>query len=102
MFAENKDINTMAESHIEAKDSPVITEEEERYSQVELDLLDRGVKRKVDLTVLPVVIVVYLLAYIDRANIGNARVVCLSRAYRCLKLLLLTFAPRLDLRKTWK
>lgn len=37
--------------------------------------LEKQVVRRLDIVVMPTVIVLYLLAYIDRANIGNARLV---------------------------
>lgn len=37
--------------------------------------LDKKILLKLDLVVLPVIAMLYLLVFIDRANIGNARVV---------------------------
>lgn len=47
-------------------------------SQAELARLDRRVVLKLDLLVLPLVCTIYLLGYLDRANIGNARVVSVN------------------------
>ena len=45
-----------------------LTEEERK--------LDRGTVRRLDLILLPMTLIMYLLAWLDRANVGNARVVC--------------------------
>lgn len=37
--------------------------------------LDRRILMKLDFLIIPMVTIVYLLAFLDRANIGNARVV---------------------------
>lgn len=37
--------------------------------------LDKKIVRKLDFFVVPMITMVYLLAFLDRANIGNARVV---------------------------
>lgn len=37
--------------------------------------LDKQVLRKLDLLIMPLVCIIYLLGYLDRANVGNARVV---------------------------
>lgn len=48
----------------------------ERPSEEEWAPSDRKLNLKLDLLILPLVTIVYLLAFLDRANIGNARVVC--------------------------
>lgn len=52
-----------------------VLEHGEAYSPAELVQLNRKILWKLDLTVIPVVSIIYLLAYLDKANIGNARVV---------------------------
>jgi hypothetical protein len=47
-----------------------LTEEERK--------LDRGTVRRLDLILLPMTLMMYLLAWLDRANVGNARVVCVQ------------------------
>ena len=44
-------------------------------SREERARIDKQVVRKLDMLLLPMVCVIYLLGYIDRANVGNARVV---------------------------
>ncbi|KAL6252546.1 hypothetical protein RBB50_000265 [Rhinocladiella similis] len=51
-----------------------VLEHGEAYSPAELVQLNRKILWKLDLTVIPVVSIIYLLAYLDKANIGNARV----------------------------
>lgn len=48
----------------------------DRPSEEEWAPSDRKLNLKLDLLILPLVTIVYLLAFLDRANIGNARVVC--------------------------
>lgn len=43
--------------------------------------IDTKIIRKLDFLIIPMVTMVYLLAFLDRANIGNARVV--STPYVC-------------------
>lgn len=45
--------------------------------------LDRKIDFKLDCLVIPLVTMVYLLAFLDRANLGNARVVSTSQAFSC-------------------
>ena len=52
-----------------------VMEEGEVEMSPELRKLDRQTVARLDLMLLPNVIIMYLLAYLDRANIGNARVV---------------------------
>lgn len=47
--------------------------------------LDKKITRKLDWLLLPIVTVIYLLGYLDRVNIGNARVVSLSQAESILE-----------------
>ncbi|CZR64555.1 related to nicotinamide mononucleotide permease [Phialocephala subalpina] len=42
--------------------------------------MERKVVRKIDLHLIPLVMVLYLLAYLDRSNIGNARIAGMSDA----------------------
>ena len=79
VLEDNQGSTTMGDLNFDSKDMVSTQashlEHEEYPDQAELDRLDRRIVRKMDLTVLPLVSVIYLLAYIDRANIGNARVV---------------------------
>lgn len=59
------------------------------FAPSELAHLDKKLLLKLDLSVIPVVSVIYLLAYLDRANIGNARVVSYSDRYSILPSLIL-------------
>lgn len=43
--------------------------------------IDKKLNLKLDLLVIPLVTMIYLLAFLDRANIGNARVVSLTPFY---------------------
>lgn len=45
-------------------------------SETEWAAFDRKLILKLDMLLIPLVTMVYLLAFLDRANIGNARVVC--------------------------
>lgn len=64
------------------------------------DLDEAAVLRKVDLHVLPVVSVLYLLAYLDRGNIGNAKIENLPQSLDlsttqynlCLTIFFITYA----------
>lgn len=40
--------------------------------------IDKQTIRRLDVLLLPLVCIIYLLGYIDRANVGNARVVSLD------------------------
>ena len=46
-----------------------------QMSGKEIEKLDRKLVLKLDLILVPIVAMFYLLAFLDRANIGNARVV---------------------------
>lgn len=48
---------------------------QEASSEEEWATIDRKINLKLDLLIIPLVTTVYLLAFLDRANIGNARVV---------------------------
>lgn len=50
-------------------------------NEEELAVLDRKIDLKLDCLVIPLVTMVYLLAFLDRANIGNARVVSLHARF---------------------
>lgn len=41
--------------------------------------LDRQTLNRLDLILMPMTLILYLLAWLDRANVGNARVVCSLR-----------------------
>jgi hypothetical protein len=41
-------------------------------------IIDKQTVRRLDLLLLPMVCIIYLLGYIDRANVGNARVVSIQ------------------------
>lgn len=43
--------------------------------------LDRKTVLRLDLLLVPLVAMLYLLSFLDRANIGNARVVCLGPSW---------------------
>lgn len=40
--------------------------------------LDKSTLLRLDLVLVPLMVMLYFLAWLDRANIGNARVVCLG------------------------
>ncbi|ORY01031.1 major facilitator superfamily domain-containing protein [Clohesyomyces aquaticus] len=64
------------EAHIEPGGTGVLEEAE----QGPIDpLLEKRVRRKLDTHVLPLVMALYLLAFLDRSNIGNARIAGLSK-----------------------
>lgn len=46
-------------------------------SPEELESLDRKTLLRLDLVLVPLIVMLYLLAWLDRANVGNARVVCI-------------------------
>jgi len=48
-------------------------------AEEELAAFDRKMLLKLDLVLVPIMAMLYLLAFLDRANIGNARVVSKSR-----------------------
>lgn len=52
---------------------------EEELAEEELAAFDRKMLLKLDLVLVPIMAMLYLLAFLDRANIGNARVVSKSR-----------------------
>lgn len=52
-----------------------------QMSEEEIAKLDRKLVLKLDLILVPIVAMFYLLAFLDRANIGNARVVCSILGY---------------------
>jgi sugar phosphate permease len=56
-------------ANIETKDAPYISAEE-MYPNVNL----KRVLLKLDLNILPIVCLLYLLAFLDRGNIGNAKI----------------------------
>ncbi|KAF2477678.1 pantothenate transporter liz1 [Lindgomyces ingoldianus] len=68
---------------VEKEDSPERVEDkiesregeggELRHSDIDPEL-DRRVRRKLDMRVVPLVMSLYLLAFLDRSNIGNARI----------------------------
>lgn len=59
------------------------TEEDSKYN--------RRVNRKLDIYLLPIICFIYLLGYLDRANVGNARVVSTEVMPALVRLGLLTF-----------
>ena len=69
--------------HNESMDhqQPRIPTEFDSMGEHELAAFDRKMLLKLDLTIVPVVATLYLLSFLDRSNIGNARVV---RATWCL------------------
>jgi len=54
---------------------------------------ERALIFKQDLRIIPLCSFIYLLCYLDRSNIGNAKVCCLSHSQRWSKTLNLTLAP---------
>ncbi len=62
--------------------------------------LDKQTVRRLDLMLLPLVMVIYLLAYLDRANIGNARVVSYLGSPMSSTPLIPRVPPRPDLPRT--
>lgn len=40
---------------------------------------EKRLRRKLDRRILPIIILIYLLTFVDRANIGNARIAGLER-----------------------
>ncbi|KAK6380831.1 hypothetical protein LTS17_005032 [Exophiala oligosperma] len=70
----------------------------ERPSEEEWAPSDRKLNLKLDLLILPLVTIVYLLAFLDRANIGNARVAGLQEdlkisSYQYQVAITVTYAP---------
>ncbi|KAH8893604.1 MFS transporter [Thozetella sp. PMI_491] len=63
---------TEKDSHVEEHESPKKVANELAAS--EESPLDKKIVLKLDCLVIPLVTVVYLLAFLDRANVGNARV----------------------------
>lgn len=57
-------------------ESKVVDSDELEASPEESAKLDRRIVLTLDLILVPVVAMFYFLAFLDRANIGNARVVC--------------------------
>lgn len=71
IMTDNKDERIHdAEASIKANDTVV-----EVVPTMEEQRLDRQTLRRLDLILLPMTLLLYLLAWLDRANIGNARVV---------------------------
>jgi hypothetical protein len=66
-------------------------EKAELNTSEELVHLDKKILLKLDLSIIPVVCLIYLLAYLDRSNIGNARVVSHTPLSMELSLLNLRF-----------
>ena len=58
---------------IEAHDTAVM--EESPTARAEIASYDRKVLFKLDVVIVPMMAMLYLIAFLDRANIGNARVV---------------------------
>lgn len=64
IMADEKRMNTGTDSEISASDSvPLIDPEAERR-----------LRRKCDIHIIPVLFVLYILSFLDRINIGNARI----------------------------
>lgn len=72
------DIEKVNISHIESADfsaAPRVAKPEalQNYTDEEIDELHRKVTRKVDLRLLPMLVLLYILNYLDRNNIASAR-----------------------------
>ena len=76
------DHSTMADKEFPIHKEVCTSEEEQICADAAVDHspLDKKILLKLDLIVLPVIAMLYLLVFIDRANIGNARVVSLLKA----------------------
>lgn len=76
---------SVLESSLDHKEEVTMVEEvagnNGDFAPSELAHLDKKLLLKLDLSVIPIVSVIYLLAYLDKANIGNARVVSYSDRY---------------------
>ena len=63
------------ENEKEVRQHEPIHNELSALADEELASFDRKVLLKLDLVLIPIMAMLYLLAFLDRANIGNARVV---------------------------
>ncbi|KAN0077099.1 Major facilitator superfamily domain containing protein [Tylopilus felleus] len=59
-----------------------LNENRDGYSEVERVALEGSVWRKLDKWVLPICIVFYLLSFLDRSNVANARIVGLQKSLK--------------------
>lgn len=73
-FAKMADTKIHMEN-IEVVDDLAKHDEESPQPTEELRRLDRETLRRLDLLLMPMTLMLYLLAWLDRANVGNARVV---------------------------
>lgn len=64
----------LVSDHFEVVDVPVQNESSAAVDE-ELIAFDRKMLLKLDIALVPMMAMLYLLAFLDRANIGNARVV---------------------------
>lgn len=53
-------------------------------SDDELERFDRKMLLKLDLAIIPVIAAIFLMNFLDRSNIGNARVVSISSDLRTM------------------
>lgn len=67
-FGDKKDVSAIEN----APESVDVGNDQERAR------IDKQTIRRLDVLLLPLVCIIYLLGYIDRANVGNARVVSLD------------------------
>ena len=66
------DEKIFTDAHVENTNSK---DHKEAYEQLEISpALDRAITRKFDTHILPLLFGLWLLAFIDRSNIGNARI----------------------------
>ena len=82
---DKSDLNEVEIADKEHSDNASPSNEEIYLSELgeqELAAFDRKMLLKLDLVLVPLMAMLYLLAWLDRANIGNARVVSQGVRYR--------------------
>jgi hypothetical protein len=72
--------HTSAVDHIATRTEDISSEENARRTPEDA-ALDRSTLLRLDLVLVPLMVMLYFLAWLDRANIGNARVVCAALAW---------------------
>ncbi|KAI9442809.1 putative pantothenate transporter [Lactarius psammicola] len=65
--------HTKEELELDGKCAPSVSSQKYPFSTVR-DVAKTGVWRKLDYHLLPPVVLLYLLSFLDRTNIGNARI----------------------------
>lgn len=83
-FEAHHNMLNMDSNHVKAEDSEHFEEHEVQSGMVtdaapQWSPLDKSIIRKTDWQVIPLIAMLYLLSFLDRANVGNARVVCTAK-----------------------